>query len=267
MKNIRCLSALLFCVCFALSAFGVEEASSTPPTPAPEASAVAESPTPDAAPEVVATPEVMLDEEVVDEMPAMPEMEPTTDVPAAEAAIETAPAMPDEAPAAAEPAKAPRFVVILPERIDNIWFWFYVTDESEHVVQSAVEKALVRAGIDVVDISAADVFGGETIEALLGKDTAVAKARQLGADYVILGTATASKASEGVAYGVTVIRAGANITAKIVRVSDGKIMAVVDASAQEGGQAVMAAGREALKKAGKNIGDQLVGAIQGSIVP
>ena len=76
-----------------------------------------------------------------------------------------------------------------------------------------------------------------------------------------------TKASEGVAYGVTVIRAGANITAKIVRVSDGKIMAVVDASAQEGGQAVMAAGREALKKAGKSIGDQLVGAIQGSIVP
>ena len=102
---------------------------------------------------------------------------------------------------------------------------------------------------------------------MLGKDTALEKARQLGADYVILGSATASKASEGVAYGVTVIRATASITAKIVRVSDGKIIDVFDASALEGGQAVMAAGREALKKAGKSIGDQLTASITTKLAP
>ena len=272
MTIIQRLSVLMLCFCLALPVLTIAQdqpaeegapsevlvEAEVAPELAPEAEA-----TP--APEAEGLPESPIDVEVAPALPdAAPDAEPvesTTEMTAPDVVVEETPATPAETPAAVEPTKASRFVVILPERIDNIWFWFYYTDESEHVVQSAVEKAMVRAGLDVVDISAAGVFGEGTIEAVLGKDTAVAKARQLGADYVILGSATASKASEGVAYNVTVIRASASVTAKIVRVSDGKIMAVVDASAMEGGQAVMAAGREALKKAGKSIGDQLVGAI------
>ena len=42
-----------------------------------------------------------------------------------------------------------RFLVLLPERIDVEWFWYYYTDEAQHIVQSAVEKSLVRAGFDL----------------------------------------------------------------------------------------------------------------------
>lgn len=273
MTIIHRLSVLLLCLCLALPVLAIAQDQPIPddtisaeapmapdvePPAEPVAEPAVESTPPEAAVEVEAVPEIpAVDATPEAEAAPLPEPEPT---------LEAAPEVPAEPPAAVETTKAPRFVVILPERIDNIWFWFYYTDESEHVVQSSVEKALVRAGIDVVDISAANVFGDGTIEGLLGKDTAVAKARQLGADYVILGSATASKSSESVAYNVTVIRANASVTAKIVRVSDGKIMNVVDATAMEGGQAVMAAGREALKKAGKSIGDQLVGAIS-SLTP
>ena len=74
-------------------------------------------------------------------------------------------------------------------------------------------------------------------------------ANDAGAAYVIVGTATAVPAGSGSAYGVPVIRATANLKAKIVRASDGKVLAVKEAEANEGGQALRGAGQAALKKA------------------
>jgi len=153
----------------------------------------------------------------------------------------------------ADEPEEPRFAVFLPEQIDRVWFWFYYTDQQQHIVQSAVEKALIREGFDVVDVRSANAIAGSSINDILSKDRAVATASELGADYVIVGTAIADKKSQGSAYGVTVVRASAEITAKIVRVSDAKIMDVEDASAEEGGEALQAASRQALKKAGRDI--------------
>lgn len=171
----------------------------------------------------------------------------------------------EEAPETVEPAedtpvRALKIVVLLPEQVDRQWFWFHYTEEAQHIVQSAVEKALVDVGMEVIDVAGLDTAG--SINDIMSKDTAVQKAAEIGAEYAVLGTAIADKKSEGVAYGVTVVRASATITARIVRVADGRILAVEEAGAEEGGQALRAAGREALTKAGRDIARKLARAAQ-----
>lgn len=153
---------------------------------------------------------------------------------------------------------APKFLVILPEEVDGIWYWSYFTTESQHIVQSAVEKKLVDAGLDVVDLSTLKMNKNGSLDALMGTSGAVAQAKEAGAAYVIVGKATAVNGGTSVAYGLTVTRMAANLTAKIVRVSDGKVLKVVEASANEGGQGMRAAGQAALKKAGASLASDLV---------
>lgn len=170
------------------------------------------------------------------------------------------------APAAVETPKPPVFAVILPERIDHDWYWFLYTDTAQHIVQSAVEKSLIRAGVEVIDLTTASLPSfGNNWENLVSNAFALEAGRLLKADYVVTGQATAVKASQGVAYGVTVYRSQAEITAKIVRVSDGKIIALEDASFQEGGQSAQAAGQAALKKAGGQIGGKIARAARGIV--
>ncbi|NCC52595.1 MAG: hypothetical protein EOM20_15445 [Spartobacteria bacterium] len=153
----------------------------------------------------------------------------------------------------------PRIMVILPEQIDTEWYWYYYTEVTQNIVQSAIEKALVRAGYDVIDVQALNLFGDQgDINRLWDRNYTVNKAREAQAAYVILGRATATKLSHDVAYGVNVFRSSAEITARLVRVSDGKILAVEDAGATAGGQAQKAAGQDALKDAAKTIARKLV---------
>jgi hypothetical protein len=166
-----------------------------------------------------------------------------------------------EATANPEPAPAAKFVVFLPEQVDAEWFWYYYSDTSQHIVQSAVEKALINAGFDVIDIgSVKNLQVGWSIQKIASTDGAKEAAREAGATYAVVGSATAVKASEGAAYGVNVFRSNAEITAKIIRVSDGKILAMEDAGAQKGGQAQQSAGQEALKDAGGAIARKIAAA-------
>lgn len=190
--------------------------------------------------------------------PSSPEPAPVT-----EPAAEPVPAPAAEAPAP-EPV-APRIAVIAPEQVDGEWFWYAYGGGNQHIVQSEVEKVLVRAGFDVVDVSALGSW--RSLDDLIGARTAADKGKELGVDYVIAGKATAVKASEGAAYGVTVIRANAEVTLRLVRVSDGKVLAVEDASAQAGGQAVRAAGQAALKTAGQQIARKMTAAVRTAVTP
>jgi hypothetical protein len=170
---------------------------------------------------------------------------------------EEAPPPPTESPAA---NNAPTVAVLLPERIDQEWFWYYFTGESAHIVQSIMEKALLDAGVVVLDVSSQPLTG--SLDSILSPDQARALAQKMGAEYMIWGQAIADKKSDSMAYGVRVVRASATITAKLIRVSDGRVMASEEISAEEGGQALRAAGREALKKAAKTISRKMIQAVQ-----
>ncbi len=164
----------------------------------------------------------------------------------------------------ASPAAA-SVVVLLPERIEQDWYWYFFSTEAQHVVQSAVEKSLIGAGINVLDISSRPPSAG--MDALLAPDQARALAQQMGAEYMIWGKAIADKKSEGEAYGVRVVRVTATVTARLIRVSDGRVLASEEATAEEGGQALRAAAREALKKAGGQIARKMAKAVAAALQP
>jgi hypothetical protein len=193
---------------------------------------------------------------IAEEVSATPVVTETEAVAEAVEIVEDSQVTPPAAEAAAP--SAPTFVVILPERIDHAWYWLLYTDTSQHIVQSAIEKALIRAGLNVIDLNTVSLPGfGNDLQQLMSINYAVEAGKTARADYVITGQATAVKASEGFAYGVNVFRSQAEITAKIVRVSDGKILEIEDASMLEGGQSAQAAGQSALKKAGTQLASKI----------
>lgn len=189
---------------------------------------------------------------------------PVEPAPAAEPVVEPAAEVPQApagesvvaAPTEVEPG-APTFAVFLPERIERVWYWYAYTEETQHIVQSAVEKALINAGLEVVDISSMPLPEQGDLTQVMSAPQVVRWGAAAHADYIIMGTATADPQSEGVAYGQKVVRSTATISARIIRVSDSRIVGVQDASALMGGQALAAAAREALKKGGEDIGRKL----------
>jgi hypothetical protein len=182
-----------------------------------------------------------------------------------EALEDVTPADTPEPEAVAESIPAPKIVIFLPEQIDAEWYWYYYSDVAQHITQTALEKELVRAGFEVIDLASLRMLEDMgSIEKISSPQFATEMARKAGADYAIVGKATAVKASDSVAYGVQVIRSNAEITAKLIRVSDGKVLAVEDASAQQGGQAQRAAGQEALKKAAPAFSKKMVKAVKAA---
>jgi hypothetical protein len=146
----------------------------------------------------------------------------------------------------------PSIVVMVPEQIEVEWYWYFYTDVAQHIVQSAIEKRLIDAGHTVLEITdAATLGGGLTIERILKRSTALEAARRLGATYLVHGRATAAPGSRSTAYGVNVFRSTADISAKVIRVADGKVLAVEEESHTAGAEAQKAAGRKALREGGR----------------
>ncbi len=147
-----------------------------------------------------------------------------------------------------------KFAVIMPERIDRDWYWVLYSDETQHIVQSEVERALIRTGVDVIDLSTAELptFSGNW-SSLASRNFATQLGGLLDVDYIVSGYATAVKGSETTAYGINTVRTQVDITAKIIRVSDGKILEIFDESLLSGGQSVEAAAKSALREAGGKI--------------
>lgn len=156
-----------------------------------------------------------------------------------------------------------KFVVIIPERIEQFWYWYYYTDVAQYLVQSEVEKALIRNNVEIIDLTLVDVFQRRvSFSEFLTPQFARSKAKELGASFLITGKAIATEISYNVAYGINVYRSSADITAKVIRVSDGKVMAVVNAEAKAGSESSLSASRDALKEAGKEIGLKLADVVK-----
>jgi len=142
----------------------------------------------------------------------------------------------------------------MPERVDVEWFWYHYGVGDDMVVQRAVEKALLRKNFDVVDATSSDAFpSGLTIDRMLQKQKALEIARTLGASHLVLGKAIAVRESSSTAYGVNVHRSNVEITARLLRVADGKLLEVMDVNVTEGDQSQRTAARNALKAGGKKI--------------
>lgn len=154
-------------------------------------------------------------------------------------------------------AAGPKVLVCIPEQIDTEWYWYYYTEMRQHLVQSAVEKQLIRSGVEVVDLSGLELQKPSKTSELGSSTWAIDQAKIVGADYVVSGRAEAVNQGRSEAYGLTVFRVQATATAKLIRVSDGKVIDVFEAEGEAGGQAQKAAALDALKLAGKALGKDL----------
>src|SRR5690606_13457391 len=118
----------------------------------------------------------------------------------------------------AEVSPAKIYVVVLPEKIGEETYLGVGNDNTPHLVQSEIEKALIRKGLEVQDVAGLEpkVEGGLNWQTLTVKEGALTVAKAAKADYLIYGQATAVKAGTGQAYGVTAVRARADVTARWV---------------------------------------------------
>lgn len=165
--------------------------------------------------------------------------------------------------AVVEEPTEPRFLVIIPEQIDTEWFWYYYTEVSQNIVQAAVEKALVKKGLDVVDLATVSMFSNPgSVEGVLNKNEALNAAKASGATHLVLGKAGAVMQGRSIAYGMEVIRSKATASVKLIRVSDGKVLDILDAAAEEGGQVQKATGQAALETAAKDLGKKVARAAE-----
>ena len=184
------------------------------------------------------------------------------------AAVEEAPAVVEETAvveevAVVEEPTEPRFLVIIPEQIDTEWFWYYYTEVSQNIVQAAVENALVKKGLDVVDLATVSMFSNPgSVEGVLNKNEALNAAKASGATHLVLGKAGAVMQGRSIAYGMEVIRSKATASVKLIRVSDGKVLDILDAAAEEGGQVQKATGQAALETAAKDLGKKVARAAE-----
>lgn len=128
--------------------------------------------------------------------------------------------------------------------------------------EAAVTKKLIAAGLDVLEPSSLNkVIKQDRAFRLV--DLSEAKSVKLGnlskADYVILGKAVASSGSK--VPQSSMVSCFANITAKLIRVKQGKVIAYLDAPGNSAHMDVISGGREALSNAGEDLGDKIIGAL------
>jgi hypothetical protein len=122
------------------------------------------------------------------------------------------------------------------------------------VIESRVAQRLIEAGYEVLEPSnLAKVIRQDSAFRMV--NLSEAKSVKLGnlsrADYVVLGKAVAS--AGGNVPQSTMRSCFANVTAKLIRVKDGKVIAYLDASGNSAHMDVITGGREALTNAGEDL--------------
>ncbi len=163
---------------------------------------------------------------------------------------------------AAKSGKTTFLLMIAEQNIESPQKAWWMSDVNLSTVESAVARKLLENGYDVLEPSVisgqvradraferADIQDADTVK--LGKN--------LKADYVVLGKAVAS--AGGNVPQSTMRSCFANVTAKVIHVPDGKVVAYLDAAGSTVHTDVITGGREALSNAGQDLAAKVVSAI------
>jgi len=139
---------------------------------------------------------------------------------------------------------------------------WWVSEIDLSITEAKVAEALIQAGYEVLEPSnLTQVIKQEGAFRLL--DLSEGKSVKLGnlsgADFVILGKAIAS--SGGRVPQSNMLSCFANITAKLIQVKDGKVIAYLDASGNSAHLDAISGGREALADAGRDLAKKFIEAL------
>jgi len=139
-------------------------------------------------------------------------------------------------------------------------WWMSEVDLS--TVESSVAQKLIAGGYEVLEpsvVSKQVSIDKAFKRADLPENDSVTLGKNLKADYVISGKAVASAGGE--VPQSTMRSCYANVTAKIIRVQDGKVVAYLDAAGSTIHPDVITGGREALTSAGGDLANKVINAM------
>jgi hypothetical protein len=160
-------------------------------------------------------------------------------------------------------AKKPKLILLIAEQnIESPQTGWWASEIDLSATEAVIAQKIIEAGYEVLEPEQL----GETIKkdkAYRTLDLSEKDSLKLGnlskADYVVLGKAVAS--SGGTVPQSTMRSCFANLSAKLIRVKDGKVLAYLDAAGNSVHTDMITGGREALVSAGNNMAPKLIEAI------
>jgi hypothetical protein len=168
--------------------------------------------------------------------------------------------------ACAEGALSPKakFILMIAEQnIEGPQKCWWASEIDLSMTESVIAQSLLSQGYEILEPSFLEkAISKDPAFRLVGitEQSSVKLARLSEADYVIVGKAVASAGGNAPQSRMT--SCFANITAKVIRSSDGKVVAYLDASGSSVHMDVITGGKEALKKAGDELSAKIIGALQ-----
>ncbi len=162
----------------------------------------------------------------------------------------------------AQPAGEKVLVMISEQNIDGPRSAWWASEIDLSAAEAAIAQSLLAAGFDVIEpLEMQDTIKKDKAYRLIDapERTSLKIASSAGADYIVVGKAVATAA--GTVPESTMRSCYANITAKLIRVKDRKVIAYLDAAGSSAHPDVVSGGREALVAAGRVIAAKLVEAL------
>ncbi|MFA5116346.1 MAG: hypothetical protein WC486_03600 [Candidatus Omnitrophota bacterium] len=164
--------------------------------------------------------------------------------------------------APAKSAKTTFLLMVAEQNIESPQKAWWMSDVNLSTVESALARKLLESGYEILEPSviSGQVKADRAFERADLQDTDTVKlGKNLNADYVVLGKAVAS--AGGNVPQSSMRSCFANVTAKVIRVSDGKVIAYLDAAGSTIHTDVITGGREALANAGQDLAGKVISAM------
>jgi hypothetical protein len=160
----------------------------------------------------------------------------------------------------AQEAKKPKFILLIAEQnIESAQTGWWASEVDLSATEAVIAGKIIEAGYEVLEPEQlGDAIKKEkayrTLD--LSEKDSLKLANLSKADYVVLGKAVAS--SGGPVPQSTMRSCFANLSAKLIRVKDSKVIAYLDAAGSSVHMDVITGGREALVSAGNNMASKLI---------
>ncbi|MCX5710512.1 MAG: hypothetical protein NT060_00845 [Candidatus Omnitrophica bacterium] len=164
---------------------------------------------------------------------------------------------------AADTNSKPKLILMISEQnIESPQKCWWASEVDLSVTEAAVAQNLLTQGYEIIEPSVLNktITQNPAFRIVdIGEQSSTKLGRLSAADYVILGKAIAS--SGGNVPQSTMRSCFANITAKVIRVKDGKVIAYLDATGNSAHMDVITGGKEALKNAGEDLSAKIIAAL------
>ena len=162
----------------------------------------------------------------------------------------------------AQNAKPKIILLIAEQNIESPQRAWWATEIDLSATETSVAKKLIENGYEIIDPSSAAKIIKQN-KAFRNLDLSEGESIKLGslskAGYVVSGKAIAS--SGGKVPQSSMLSCFANITAKLIRVKDGKVIAYLDASGSSAHMDVITGGKEALNNAAFDLATKITEAL------